>query len=264
MSQSRRYASFWSACALAAWLSLAPNAVAESIDDLGGWLAAFAQGDLQSEECPQSASFPQATLCPQTTLGPQSDASPQHPFKWWFDGHVRLLDDSDGFGQSIARPGVGYELSEGVVAWIGYAWIHTSPGAGPKTDEHRIWQQLTWGKQLDTAKLDLRARLEQRFVETGSDTGWRFRQLAALRRPFQADPRFTFVAWDEVFFHLNDVDWGARDGFDQNRVFVGFGWKPNLESTWRIETGYVHQFVDRRGQDDLSNHILSINLFWNP
>jgi hypothetical protein len=264
MSQSGRYASFWSACVMGAWVSLTPSAAAESIDDLGGWMAIFAQGDLHAHGRPQSERFPQTALFPQAARCPETEACPQHALKWWFDGQVRLLDDSDGFGQSIARPGVGYELSEGVVAWIGYAWIHTAPGAAPNNDEHRIWQQLTWSEQFDTAKLDLRARLEQRFMETGADTGWRFRQLAALRRPFQADPRFTFVVWDEVFFHLNDVDWGARDGFDQNRVFLGFGWKPNLETTWRIETGYVHQFVDRRSQDDLSNHILSINLFWNP
>lgn len=240
MWRTRRITAFWSACVLGWWLSLANTAFAESIDDLGGWMALFAQGDLNTGELPETG------------------------YKWWFDGQVRFFDDTDGFGQSLIRPGVGYEISEGTAAWVGYAWIRTAPGVVADFDEHRIWQQLTWSKAFDPANVDLRSRLEQRLVETGSDTGWRFRQLAALRRPLQSDPRLTFVAWDEVFLHLNDTDWGARDGFDQNRAFLGFGWKPNLESTWRLETGYLHQFIDRPTQDDLSNHILSVNLFWNP
>ena len=110
-------------------------------------------------------------------------------WKWWFDGHLRFFDDTDGFGQSIARPGIGYALSENATLWAGYAWIRTSPGSADDFDEHRAWQQLTWSEQLWATKFDLRSRLEERFVETGAETGWRFRQLAAVRRPQPAAPR---------------------------------------------------------------------------
>lgn len=240
MKRTRRITAFWSACVVGWCLSNPAAASAETIDDLGGWAALFAQGALHTEDCTET------------------------PWKWWFDGQLRLFDDADGFGQSLVRPGMGYDLSESATAWIGYGWIRTSPGGIADFDEHRTWQQLTWSQAFASTNVDLRSRLEQRFVETGSDTGWRFRQLAALRRPFQSDPRFTVVAWDEVFFHLNDTDWGARDGFDQNRAFFGFGWRPDPQSTWRVETGYLHQFINRPFQDDLSNHILSINLFWTP
>jgi hypothetical protein len=185
-------------------------------------------------------------------------------WKWWFDSQLRFFDDTDGFGQSLVRPGIGYKVTDNATLWAGYAWIRTSPEVADDFDEHRAWQQLTWSEQLCATKLDLRSRLEERFVETGSDTGWRFRQLAAARRPLPGDSRFTFVLWDEVFFHLNDTDWGADSGFDQNRAFVGLGWKPHSDSTWRVEVGYLNQFIDRRTSDDLSNHLLSINFFFSP
>jgi hypothetical protein len=230
---------FLSACVLGCLFTVPVPAAAQSIDDLGVWTLLFANGDLHHHALDDN-------------------------FKWWFDGHLRLFDDAGGFGQSIVRPGVGYSLTDSATAWAGYAWIRTSPGGGSDVDEHRAWQQLTWSQKLDPATLDFRSRLEQRFVETGSDTGWRFRQLAAFRRPLACVPQFTLVAWDEILFHLNDTDWGARDGFDQNRAFLGLGWKPHPDTSWRIETGYVHQFIDRPVRDDLSNHILSINLFWSP
>jgi hypothetical protein len=212
---------------------------AETVDDHGQWLALFANGDLQHGGLGEN-------------------------WKWWFDGHLRFFDDTDGFGQSIARPGIGYQLSENTTLWAGYAWIRTSPASADDFDEHRAWQQLTWSEQLCATKFDLRSRLEERFVETSAETGWRFRQLAAIRRPLPGAGRFTFVIWDEAFFHLNDTDWGARDGFDQNRAFIGLGWKPHSHSTWRIEAGYLHQFINRSMNDDLSNHLLSVNLFFSP
>jgi Protein of unknown function (DUF2490) len=212
---------------------------AETVNDSGQWFALFANGDLQHD-----------------ALGDD--------WKWWFDGQVRFFDDTDGFGQSLVRPGIGYNVTDNATLWAGYAWIRTSPEAAEDFDEHRAWQQLTWSEQLHATKFDLRSRLEERFVETGADTGWRFRQLAAARRPLPGDSRFTFVLWDEVFFHLNDTDWGADAGFDQNRAFVGLGWKPDSDSTWRVEVGYLHQFIDRPTNDDLSNHLLSVNFFYSP
>ena len=223
-------------CALA--IAHARFATADVIQDSGEWFALFAQGDLFSEEEPPS-------------------------WRWWFDGQARFFDDFDGFGQSLVRPGIGYKLNDSTTVWAGYAWVHTSP-AGEDFDESRVWQQLTWTHKFEPTTFDWRSRLEQRFLETGDDTGWRFRQLIALRRPLDCAPTFTLVAWDEFFFHLNDTDWGARGGFDQNRLFLGAGWKPSKEATWRVEAGYLHQYIDRATQPDVSNHLLSLNLFWNP
>lgn len=212
---------------------------AQVVDDAGVWYALFADGD----------------VC--DTPGPDN-------FKWWFDGHARFFDDAGGFGQSIVRPGIGYALSDHCTAWAGYGWIRTSPASRPDFDEHRIWQQLTGSTPLGPGTLGVRSRLEQRFLETGSDTGWRFRQLVSYRQPLAHSERYSLVAWDECFIHLCDTDWGANAGFDQNRLFLGIGRTCDAAGRTRIEIGYLNQFVHLPGRDDLSNHLLSINYYTRP
>ena len=114
------------------------QAQSQSIDDTGLWTALFAQGDI--------------------------DRVGNGRMKWWFDGHVRLLDDATGFNQSIVRPGLGWGLGENSALWAGYGWIHTSPLNGADFDEHRIWQQWTWSKSCKPLKLSflaLKLRLPQ-------------------------------------------------------------------------------------------------------
>jgi hypothetical protein len=222
-------------------VTLSVRLSADTVNDDGLWTGLFASGDINPHDC--------------------EDAK----WRWWFDGQIRLFDDNDGFGQSLVRPGVGYKLTDKLTLWAGYAWICTEPNPSPATDEQRLWQQFTWTHKFDPTTLDVRSRFEQRFLDTGDDTGLRFRQQFALRRPMGFAPNFTWVAWDEFFFHLNDTDWGANAGFDQNRAFLGVGWKPSPEHAWRIETGYLNQFIDRSGgADNVSNHLMSVNLIWNP
>jgi hypothetical protein len=216
-------------------LAAPSTARCQSVADGGQWTALFSQGDF--------------------------DVYPS-PLKWWFDGHLRLLDDTDGLHQSIIRPGVGWSLSEDLAAWAGYGWIHTVPVTGNDFDEHRIWQQLTWSRGNEVRTLALRPRLEQRFLETGDDMGWRFRQLVRMQYHLPDLPRLSFVAWDEIFFHLNDTDWGAASGFDQNRAFVGFGWKHQPSSPLRTEIGYLNQTINTPAGADRVNHILSVNFYY--
>jgi hypothetical protein len=215
----------------------ARTAQAQAVNDLGQWSALFAQGDLQ--------------------VPSNEDLS----LKWWFDGHLRLLDDSGGYNQSIIRPGVGLPIGDSAAVWAGYAWIDTTPIRGPNFDEHRIWQQFTWGDSLADWQFAYRSRFEQRFLETGDDVGLRFRQLLRAQHKLPNLPRLSFVVWDELFFHLNDTDWGATAGFDQNRVFVGLGWKPDEKSRWRVEAGYLNQFLEIPNANDRVHHILSVNVF---
>ncbi len=215
------------------------GAKAQTTEDEGWWTAVFTQGELSFEQDESSR------------------------WRWWFDGHARFQDDSDGFDVSIVRPGIGYKLTDNTTAWAGYGWIHTDPiGGGASFDESRIWQQLTWSRQCGDFRIGLRPRFEQRFLTTGEDTGMRFRQFASARAPISADERVTLVLWDEVFIHLNDTDFGTRSGFNQNRAFFGFGWKPCPEQTKsRVEIGYLNQFINGSAGRDRMNHLLAVNFF---
>jgi hypothetical protein len=186
---------------------------------------------------------------------------PDARWRWWFDAHARFLDDSDGFDQSIIRPGIGYDLSKESTLWAGYGWIHTDPNGGTEFDEHRIWQQYTWGRTVQTNTYFSRSRLEQRFVETGDDVGWRFRQFLRLTRPLKSETGIGLRLWDELFFALNDTDWGASSGLDQNRLFAGFGWTIGEAGYYTLEFGYLNQYLNRA--DDEMNHILAMTLLLN-
>jgi hypothetical protein len=187
--------------------------------------------------------------------------APLKPLQWWFDGQVRYMNGGRDFHQSIVRPGLGFAFAERAAGWLGYAWIVTAPEDGSRFDEHRIWEQITWSTPIQATELLSRTRLEQRFVETGDDVGWRFRQFLKASYPLSFEPRLTLAAYDEVFFNLNDTDWGAEAGFDRNRLFVGLGWTFDERKHARVELGYLNQFIYRRSASDEVQHIFSLNLF---
>ena len=211
---------------------------AQSVHDFGTWFSINTAGKLNHRCCEDSK------------------------MRWWFDGHLRYLDDSGGFNQSIIRPGIGYALNENATLWLGYAWINSLPPNGnPVFDENRVWQQLLWSKKYQATTAFSRSRLEQRFVETGSDTGWRFRQFFKLDQPFVWQEKLSFVTWDEMFFDLNSTDFGQNGSFSQNRAFVGLGWKFDGPHKPKIEVGYLNQFIRRRSRGDRFHHIVSFNWF---
>lgn len=224
-------------------LSMPTYSHAQTVDDVGLWFAALGNGKLANEKLEYF----------------DSDST---PLRWWFDAHYRLLDDADGFNQSIIRPGLGLSIAEQQVLWAGYGWIRSSPLQGADFDEHRFWQQWTAAPSRDQMKFLFRSRFEQRWLETGDDVGLRWRQMFRAQKILSTHPEWSLVGWDEAFFHLNDTDWGANAGFDQNRVFLGLGFKRNKHAAVRTEIGYLNQFNNSQGGSDRMNHILSINFFY--
>ncbi len=215
------------------------SAKGQTVNDTGEWLAFFAQGDIRS-----------------------FDHLSRTPYKWWFDGQSRFLGSVDGMNQSIVRPGLGRSLSERITLWGGYAWVHNALADGDEFDEHRLWQQLLWSDSNPRRTILLRSRFEQRLLDSGDDLGLRFRQFVRFQKQLPQYSGFSLVAWDEVFFHLNDTDWGARSGFDQNRIFIGLGWTPTRDGRWRTEVGYLNQTINRSSAANQVNHIFSVSLFY--
>jgi hypothetical protein len=198
-------------------------------------------------------------------LGQGSFGSAKHEpskLRWWLDVQARFSNDADGFTQGIVRPGLGYAVNDTTTLWLGYGWIPTSPVSGEDYDEHRIWQQLTWSRPLDGISFSSRTRLEQRFRDDGDDTGWRLRQFFKGTYALPGNPGVSLVGYDELFFGLNDTDWGASSGFDRNRLFLGVGWRLG-ESGNSLEIGYLNQYVEKDSADNLMEHILSLNFFLN-
>ncbi|MCH2174044.1 DUF2490 domain-containing protein, partial [Myxococcota bacterium] len=162
--------------------------------------------------------------------------------RWTFDGQARFFDSTNGLGQTIVRPGIGWALSESTTVWVGYGWIRDYPAGRSDIDENRLWQQLLWNGGVGGWSIQSRTRLEQRFLDTGDDVGWRFREFVKVLYPLLESNRLRFAAYNELFLNLNSTDWGADSGFDQNRLFVGLNAPVNSARTVQAELGYLNRY----------------------
>lgn len=175
-------------------------------------------------------------------------------FLLWFDGHARFSEDVSRLGVSIIRPAAGYRANDRVSLWAGYAWVVSRADGRESITEHRIWQQATYRiGDGDWGTLTGRTRLEQRFFETGDDTGLRARQFFRWIKPVA--PRWSATAWNETFIALNDTDFGANAGYDQNRTFIGARWRASERIS--LEGGYLFNHINA---GDQSNHNVSLSI----
>ncbi len=217
-------------------LALAPRARAQN-EDFGVWLGGFVNGKLPRALNDSSGSW-----------------------RLWLDVQIRYGDDASTFAQGILRPGVGYSLSKSWTAWLGYAYVRTEPPyASTSTYESRIWEQASWSGRVGTSRLSSRTRLEERFVSTGSQTGWRLREMVKLSVPLGSI--WSGVIYDEYFYNLNSTNYGATAGSDRNRFFVGPG--VAVSPTVTIEFGYLHQQVFRNNDPDKIDNVFAASVFWN-
>lgn len=173
----------------------------------------------------------------------------------------RFTDDASRLGQLLIRPSIGFTIFDKTVLSLGYAYVRTSPAEGATTHEHRPWQQLAFpiASKEGVFTLSSRTRFEQRFREDGDDMGLRLRQQLRLMAPI-AETNWQAVAWSEGFFNLNDTDWGAREGLDRWRNFVGVNIP--LRSGVTLEPGYLNQYVNRQSTDQV-DHVVSVTLNMN-
>jgi hypothetical protein len=220
-------------------LALPDRVSAQQSQDSGIWLGGFANVRL-----------------------PPSFNSDQGSWRLWMDVQFRLGDDASRFSQGILRPGIGYALGGGWTIWGGYAYIRTEPPyATSTTTEHRLWEQASWNGAWGATALSSRTRLEQRFVSTGSETGWRLREFVKVSRPLPSKSIWSAVVSDEYFVNMNATDFGATAGPDRNRFFIGPGIR--LSSTLLAEIGYLNQYTFRANGPDKNDHLLATNLFWS-
>jgi len=175
----------------------------------------------------------------------------------WFDGHARFQNDASELGVTIVRPGIGWQVTDKLKLWLGYAWV-TGRRDGPDVKEERIWQQATYPvAQIFGGGLSGRTRLEQRTRDGASDTGWRLRQSWRWSRPVEGTQLSLIIA-NETFVGLSDTDWGQRDGYDQNRAFLGLGWQATPKI--RVDAGYLNNHIDGGSTGNRSNHVIVLGL----
>lgn len=170
----------------------------------------------------------------------------------------RLVDDANRFAVVIVRPTIGYRASHVVTIHLGYTYQATINPNRRDTQENRVFQQINWtmGK-VGYGMLSSRTRFEQRFVNTGIDTGLRFRVQLKYMLPLKAKGA-NFVMSTEPLIALNTTDWGQRQGIEQWRNFVGVSFPVAKKLT--LETGFQHRYQIRFNQPDRSDYIVPLTL----
>ncbi len=110
-----------------------------------------------------------------------------------------------------------------------------------------MWQQFSYSfDPLGDWKTASRTRLEERSIEGKADIGYRLHQMLKFTRPLPLE-NTSLILSDELFLNANSTEWGAASGFDQNRAFIGLGYKLNKHNAFEI--GYLNQFVNTRKVD---------------
>lgn len=172
----------------------------------------------------------------------------------WVEVQTRIGDDVSQLRQSKLRVALGYRFSDRLTVYGGYAFVTNHRSPAPDATEHRIWQQASYPVGvLGPARVTGRTRLEQRSFEGSGDVGWRLRQQVRVGVPLTTGSGPSLAGAIELLVALNDADWGSRRGLEQVRGFVGVNLP--LSRQQALEVGYLHQRVQRAGQDEQVNHV---------
>ncbi|MCH1538353.1 MAG: DUF2490 domain-containing protein [Flavobacteriaceae bacterium] len=205
-----------------AFLLMLPNLAKAQESDLGNWLIYIGSKKLNS--------------------------------KWNLHNEIqyRNYDAIGDLEQLLLRTGIGYNLSENNNnLLLGYGFIKSENYAQNGLDkitvnEHRIFQQFTSKQKVGSLSLTHRYRFEQRFVE--EEFKARFRYFLAFKLPFkgteEAPSKYYLSAYNEIFLNTRS------SVFDRNRVYGGIGYQ--LNKNVRLEAGYMNQFFESSGRDQVN------------
>jgi hypothetical protein len=135
------------------------------------------------------------------------------------------------------------ELSDAVEAGVGVERRFEG-----SDEETRLLQQLSFG----VGAIDLRTRLEQRFIESDPRTAWRLRQRVGTSIPLDdEDGGWAFDATVEGFFTLRSAEAGGQTGLTGLRTYVGVG---RIVGPVEVGVGYLRQQTIRDGAPDRIGH----------
>jgi hypothetical protein len=221
---------------------------ARLIEDSGAWFHAVAEGSLKRVN-PALAKV-----------------------RVWVEGQSGFDQAMDHWYTGLLRIGIGYSITNSLTVWAGYTYtpiqnldynlrLKGINVNSPLVGQQDLWPAFRYVLPTDIGSFIFRTLWESNFG-LGSQVRERPRQLVKFIHPFDFEQRLSFIAWDEAFFRINTTNWGGKSGFDQNRVFVGFGWSFN--SNFRIELGYINQYISGSNHTNNTIHHLGMaSLFVN-
>ncbi|HXH73927.1 MAG TPA: DUF2490 domain-containing protein [Bacteriovoracaceae bacterium] len=176
--------------------------------------------------------------------------------KWQIYGEYqpRFFDYQKYNGVVLHRGAIGRKVGHGFSAWVGLGlivWNQRNQSKFPAKNQHedRPFLMLMHAKELGSWKITNRTRFEQRMFRHTDEGSRRLRHQLRGQYKFGDSP-WAIAAWDEWFYNTNDIYPSARshapvtkEGFDQNRAFLGMAYLFGDKQQHIIETGYMNNYV---------------------
>jgi hypothetical protein len=192
-----------------------------------------------------------------TVGGPIGEPGPRGRWNVAMDAQARYFDIGTGINQWLLRPSIGFRFTEGAELRVGYGRFRARGAGGLVVNEDRPFQDLALPLASPAdGKVDMRLRLEQRFVDISSDVAHVVRTRFRYRRPLGTSG-MSAEAHYEAFFALNDTDWAGSSRLAQWRLYLGVG-RP--VGPVRLELGYLYQPIDRDLGENLGNHLAVLRM----
>lgn len=149
---------------------------------------------------------------------------------------LRSEDQVKYVAATLLRVGLNYKLSEKHSIGAGYTYkgdreYNSQKGMYDYMNENRTYQQYQFDTKSGRTELQLRARLEQRFVRENGvrDFSQRTRLLLGAQIPIWANKDFSkgwyVVLQNEVFTNVQHPEKVNNNFFDQNRLYTSYGYR---------------------------------------
>jgi hypothetical protein len=171
--------------------------------------------------------------------------------KWSYMMDVQLRSSTQfKYLQNVlVRPGLLYQLTDQQSVGVGYTYFVTwdrSEGTETFEPENRIFEQYIHRLKIGRLIVNNRFRLEQRFIQNEENNVFsqRIRHQLQARFHLNSDKEFENGLYinlqNEIFLNVQNQDKVNDHFFDQNRPYLGLGYRINKKL--EIELGYYHRY----------------------
>ena len=153
---------------------------------------------------------------------------------------------------------LGYQANPHVTLWLGYTHDPQYLHGNFTIMERRFRQQVSFDNiaRVGPATVSARLRLEERWRDGVSATGWRLRPALKATMPLVGKTKL--VLNHESFINFNTTPFQRQDGYERMRNSVGVN--VPLSRQFSVDLGYLNQHGFVRGGPDSSDHVLNLGL----
>ena len=159
-------------------------------------------------------------------------------FSLFTEEQLRSEDKIKYAATTLLRAGITYKFSKKHSIGAGFTYkgdreYNTRKGGYDYMNENRIYEQYQFDMKSGRTELQLRTRLEQRFIKEDGirDFSQRARLLLSAQIPVWANKDFSkgwyIVLQNEVFTNVQHADKVNSSFFDQNRLYTSYGYRFN-------------------------------------